>query len=89
MPKYETEMIITVAGEENAIGLAVMYDYLPAEYGRRGDYGMQMEPDYPEAVDIWEVYGEYDGEALYLIKWLSKAQIRALELDILNTYKDY
>lgn len=88
MPKYETEMLITIAGAENAVGLTVMYDYLPAEYGKWQD-GLQMEPDYPESVYIWEVYGEYNGETLYIVKWLSKGQIRQLELDILDAYKDY
>lgn len=46
-----------IDGEEHEIDVEIEFDYTPAERGSR-EFGLQMEPDLPEDVDIVSVKDE-------------------------------
>lgn len=53
---YETT--IDINGYEFPI--RIEYNFIRAERGARGDYGVQMEPDYPAHIEVESVQIQYD-----------------------------
>lgn len=59
-------------------------EYTPADRGSRGDYGLQMEPDYPADATLCRV--EVAGEDVYEL--LSQATIDEIETAFLERKVD-
>ena len=89
MPKYEFTLSVTIAGVECEHTAVAMYDYYKAERGHWRD-GLQMEPDYPANVEVWEVYlpVPLDKPFIYLDSILNAGQYEALEEEILLCMED-
>ena len=88
MPKYEFNLVINIAGVECEHTAIAMYDYNKAEKGQWLD-GYQIEPDYPESVDVYEIYIPtiLDRPFTYLDHITSEYQYNALEDEILESLR--
>jgi len=78
----EIDVTLTVAGIARGITATVYYEHLPAERGsREKGSGIQLEPDYPESVEIADIL--VDGRTIHHL--FSDAQLKAISYDILES----
>ena len=69
----------------------VHYEHYPASYGRReaNSGGLQLEPDFPEQVEIFHIYAKTPGgKKLDILELLSESEIISIEDEILDSMRD-
>ena len=82
---HSTELELSLSDVE------VHYEHYPASFGRReaNSGGLQLEPDFPEQIEIFHVYAKTPGGGkLDILKLLSESEVISIEDEILEARSD-
>jgi len=88
--KYDFELTITIQGTDQLCFAVAMYDYDAPLIGQWA-HGIQIEPDVPACVSVYEVYIVPDDATrpfIYIGELLSARQFNILEDEILDLHRE-